>query len=43
MILGVFIILLVCLYLVIKPGNTKATTDRAWDMIKIIAGFLLGL
>jgi hypothetical protein len=42
MIFGVFIIMFGCLYIVAISNSPRATSDRAWDMIKIIAGFFIG-
>jgi len=42
MIIGVFVILGWSLYTVSRQSTSKANTDRAWDMIKIIAGFFIG-
>lgn len=42
MIIGVFFILIGCIYIVAIKQTTKQADDRAWDMIKIIAGFFIG-
>jgi hypothetical protein len=39
---GVFVILLVCLFLVCGDQREKTTREKAWDMIKVIAGFFIG-
>jgi len=40
---GVYLILLGCFWFVLFGKRTKAETDRAWDIIKIIAGFFIGM
>jgi hypothetical protein len=42
MVVGIFLILLGCLWVILKPDAPKQQTDRAWDMVKIIAGFFIG-
>jgi hypothetical protein len=42
LVLGIFIILISCLYIALFSKKTKADTDKAWDMIKFIAGFFIG-
>ncbi|QYJ06498.1 hypothetical protein [Qipengyuania flava] len=39
---GVYLTLFGCLYFAIFSGKSKAETEKAWDLIKFIAGFFIG-